>query len=76
VRSSQTKGEALCSGDYLEVKGSLKRSPRNTLKRAETSYHFVVLTDKNIIRGTIDQEVSDGLYSLIVHLPGEGITLA
>ena len=42
----------------------------------ETGYQVVVSIDGKIARGTIDFEVSDGLYLLAAYLPGEGVTLA
>ena len=42
----------------------------------EAGYQVVVSMDGKIARGTIDTEMSDGLYLLAIYLPGEGVTLA
>lgn len=42
----------------------------------EAGYLVVASIDGKLCRGTIDLEVSDGLYLLALFLPGEGVTLA
>jgi predicted transposase YbfD/YdcC len=42
----------------------------------EAGYLVVVAMDGKVIRGTIDLEVSEGLWLLAIFLPGEGVTLA
>ncbi len=42
----------------------------------EAGYQVVISMDGKVLRGTIDTEVSEGLWLLAAYLPEEGITLA